>query len=72
MVILSAVVMFKRLVTRDCFWSTKRTIPAFGGSLQWVRCSRLLPSEGVTTISALGAINRSGGRPWLVQSTLGT
>ena len=28
-----------------------------------------LPSEGVTASLALGAINRSGPRPWLVLST---
>ena len=28
--------------------------------------------EGATAVSALGAINRSGGRRWLKMSTLGT
>ena len=31
---LAATVEFKRLVTRGCFWSTRRTVPASGGSLQ--------------------------------------
>jgi len=31
---LAATVEFKRLVTRACFWSTRRTVPASGGSLQ--------------------------------------
>ena len=45
-------------------------------SVQWlpvsVWCPRVLPNEVATTSLALGAINRSGGRPWLVLSTLGT
>ena len=34
-----------------------------------VRSARFLPSEGVMASLALGAINRSGPRPWLVLST---
>ena len=36
------------------------------------RCPRVLPSEWATASLALGAINRSGGWPWLAESTLGT
>jgi len=37
-----------------------------------VWCPRVLPSEGAMASLALEAINRSGGRPWLGLSTLGT
>jgi hypothetical protein len=37
-----------------------------------VWCPRKTPSEGATTIFVCGAINRSGGQPWLVLGTLGT
>jgi len=66
-----ATVEFKWLVTRGCHLSTGRWVRAFGGSLQCVRCPRVLPSEGATVSLALGAINRSGDQSWLVLGTLG-
>jgi hypothetical protein len=44
---------------------------AFGHIDRHVWSLRKTPSEGVTTIFDHGVINRSGGRPWLVLSSLG-
>jgi len=55
-------------------WPEHRTL---GLSIRWLPAvspvpPRLLPSDGATASLALGAINRSAGRPWLALSTLGT
>jgi hypothetical protein len=42
------------------------------GLHQHVRCPYFRCSECPTASLAFGAINRSGGRPWLVLGTLGT
>jgi hypothetical protein len=44
---------------------------AFDHINRHVRSLRKLPSEGVTALFDRGIINRSGGQPWLVLSTLG-
>jgi hypothetical protein len=53
-------------------WCTGRWLPASGGTHRRVRWCRIWPSEGPTALFDLGAINESGGQPWLWLSTLGT
>jgi hypothetical protein len=60
-----AMVIFEQLVHVAHEERPDSATCAFGHHDLRVRSVRKVPSGGVTALLALGAINRSGGRPWV-------